>query len=153
MFFLRYYKNKKMILQHCLNYTLHWTGLSSSDKFTLMFTRCLNRYMDINHDVIAAQDASDPDYQVFIYRMLSAVSFDMLTSKAFSYRHDLKIVHKNSLDSLLNPGYISQHEYDEEMTQLHTLLEERLSQDERDYIQHKRSFEKKLIGVNNEDNL
>lgn len=54
----------------------------------------------------------------------------MIASRAFTGRvySGLKDMHKEALDELLYPGYISQQEYDEDKITLQSICEERIPQ-------------------------
>lgn len=126
---LSFEKNKRSILQSCSAYIYHWSA-SSTEPHIEPVLRHITRYLDINKDLVSALKDTDADYRIYIFKIIAIVTFDMIASRAFTGRvySGLKDMHKEALDELLYPGYISQQEYDEDKITLQSICEERIPQ-------------------------
>ena len=134
---LLYIKNKRLISQCCSNYIHHWESYSSSNPCESVLIRHIERFMDVNKDLISAQRVSDDDFKLFVLKMIAYVSFDMIVSNVFSGQtlRSLRFVHSKSMEELLYPGYISQREFDDDKITLKSISDERIPQIYRSIIE------------------
>ena len=136
--FLRFNRNKRLILQSCSAYIYNWSE-SSFEPYISIILRHIGRYLDINKNFVAALKDSDSDYRIIVFKIIALVTLDMIASNAFTGQiyTGIKKIHKKSMDELLYPGYISQQEYDEDKITIQSICEERIPQIYKELLSHR----------------